>query len=237
MDRNDQAVDGMMLDDAKVREQVPWPVRLDRASTAQLVANALRERILGGQLRSGAQCHEHQLTGALGVSRNTLREGFQVLIAERLLVREPHRGVFVRRLDASDVRDIYTVRRLVECAAMAAPASIRGLDEMRAAVEAAHAAAARHDWYEVGNADVRFHLAITASAGSPRLDRAMRALLAELRLAFQLMDDAHALHEPFLDRNQQLVKLLEEGDAQEASGELGRYLDDAERLLLAALGA
>lgn len=209
--------------------------RLDRASTTQVVADALRERILDGQLRSGSQCQELQLTAALGVSRNTLREAFQILIAERLLVREPHRGVFVRRLEAADVRDIYAVRRLIECAALAAPASTRGLPEMQAAVETAHAAAARGDWYEVGNADVRFHLAITASVGSARVDRTMRALLAELRLAFQLMADAHALHEPFLGRNQQLAEMLEQGRPVEASIELAGYLDDAEQLLLATL--
>ncbi len=176
--------------------------RLHRVTSAQLVADALREQILDGYLRSGTQCQEQQLTAALGVSRNTLREGFQILIAEHLLEREVHRGVFVRTLSAADVRDIYTVRRLLECAAIGAPGAGRGLVEMRASVTAAHAAAARGDWYEVGSADVRFHLAIAASVGSSRLDRTMRALFAELRLAFQLTPDAHALHEPFLDRNQ-----------------------------------
>lgn len=226
----------MNLNDAAAAvDDAPWPDSLDRASTPQLVADALRESILGGRLRSGAQCQEHQLTAALSVSRHTLREAFQILIAERLLVREPHRGVFVRRLGVADVRDIYAVRRLVECAALAAPGAARGLDEMRAAVETAHAAMARGDWYEVGTADVCFHLAITASVGSARLDRAMRALLAELRLAFQLTADPHALHEPFLDRNRQLVELVEQRRPGEAARELGRYLDDAERLLLAAL--
>jgi hypothetical protein len=50
------------------------------------------------------------------------------------------------------------------------------------------------------------------------------------------MTDARALHEPFLDRNQQLVTLLEQDRPAEAGIELARYLDDAERLLLATLG-
>lgn len=210
--------------------------RLQRASTAQLVADALREQILEGRLRSGTQCQEQQLTAALGVSRNTLREGFQILIAEHLLVREVHRGVFVRTLSAGDVGDIYAVRRLLECAAIGAPAADRGLAEMHTAVSAAHAAAARGDWDEVGNQDVRFHLAITASVGSSRLDRTMRALFAELRLAFQLTGDAHALHEPFLDRNRELVTLIEHGRRADAAAELTQYLDEAERMLLTGLG-
>ena len=210
--------------------------RLHRATSAQLVADALREQILDGYLRSGTQCQEQQLTAALGVSRNTLREGFQILIAEHLLVREVHRGVFVRTLSADDVRDIYTVRRLLECAAIGSPGAGRGLPEMRASVDAAHAAAARGDWYEVGSADVRFHLAIAASVGSVRLDRTMRALFAELRLAFQLTPDAHALHAPFLDRNETLVTLVEQDRNADAEAELARYLDEAEQMLLAGRG-
>ena len=225
-----------MRDVAQPTGRRSWIAPLQRVSSAQLVADALREQILDGYLRSGTQCQEQQLTATLGVSRNTLREGFQILIAEHLLVREAHRGVFVRTLSAADVRDIYTVRRLLECVAIAAPDAGRGLAEMRAAVTAAHAAAGRGDWYEAGSADVRFHLAITASVGSARLDRTMRALFAELRLAFQLTPDAHALHEPFLDRNQKLLTLVEHGRHDEAEAELARYLDEAERMLLAGLG-
>jgi len=208
---------------------------LDRPTTAQRVADVLRERIVRGELRSGTQFGEQQLTAALGVSRNTLREAFQILIGERLLVREPHRGVFVRRLDATDVRDIYNVRRLVECAALARPAEPRGLVEMRAAVRQGRSAARRHDWYDVGTADVRFHVAVTALGGSGRLDRVMRALFAELRLAFQLVPDSHVLHKPFLPRNAEILDLAERCDYAQASERLRTYLDEAEAGIVAAV--
>lgn len=209
---------------------------LDRPTTAQRVADVLRERILRGELRSGTQFGEQQVTATLGVSRNTLREAFQILIGERLLVREPHRGVFVRRLDAADVRDIYDVRRLVECGALARPAELRGLAEMRVAVKQGRAAARRRDWYDVGTADVRFHVAVTALAGSVRLDQVMRALFAELRLAFQLVPDAHVLHKPFLPRNAEILDLAERGEYAQASDGLRTYLDEAEAVIVAAVG-
>jgi DNA-binding GntR family transcriptional regulator len=52
-------------------------------------------------------------------------------------------------LGGADVRDSYAVRRLIECAAVAAPTSVRGLSDMRAAVEDGPAAATRGDRYEV----------------------------------------------------------------------------------------
>lgn len=209
---------------------------LDRQTTAERVADVLRERVMRGELRSGTQFVEQQLAATLGVSRNTLREAYQILIDERLLVREPHRGVFIRRLDTTDVRDIYNVRRLVECAALARPAQPLGMVEMRAAVKQGRAAARRHDWYDVGTADVRFHVAVTALGGSGRLDRVMRVLFAELRLACQLVPDAHVLHKPFLPRNAGILDLAEGGDSAQASEALRTYLDEAEAVIVAAVG-
>lgn len=208
---------------------------LDRPSTAQRVADVLREGILRGELRSGTKFAEEQLTSELRLSRNTLREAFQILIGERLLVREPHRGVFVRRLDAGDVRDIYAARRLVECAALAHPVQPRALVQMRAAVTQGRAAARRRAWHDVGTADVHFHIAITAMGGSEWLDRVMRALFAELRLAFQVVADPRALHQPFLSRNAEILELAERGDRRQAGARLRTYLDEAEALIISVM--
>jgi len=223
---------------------------LERPTTAQRVADVLRERVLHGELRSGTQVAELQLSAALGVSRNTLREAFQILIGERLLVHEPHRGVFVRRLRTPDVRDIYTFRRLVECAALAHPvqsahsahaghsahdAGSPDLSDLAAAVADGRAAARRRAWHEVGTADVRFHVAVTALGGSERLDQVMRSLFAELRLAFQLVPDPRALHRPFLARNAEILALADQGDHERSSRRMRSYLDAAEAQIVAAV--
>ncbi len=220
---------------APLAVEVPVVPVLDRSTTAQRVADLLRDRVLRGELPTGAQVAEQDLSAALGISRNTLREAFQILIGERLLVREPHRGVFVRRMGVDDVHDVYAFRRLVECAALAHPVDRTGLTAMHAAVGLGRGAAARQDWRGVGTADVHFHLGITALAGSARLDRAVRAVFAELRLAFQLVPDPRRLHEPFLDRNAEIVDLTDAGSTSAAADALRRYLDDAEAVIVAAL--
>ncbi|AEW92594.1 MULTISPECIES: GntR family transcriptional regulator [Streptomycetaceae] len=201
---------------------------LGRTSTAERVADILRDRIAEGDLPPGVRLSEEAIGGTLGVSRNTLREAFRLLTRERLLVHRLNRGVFVRVVTVEDLADIYRVRQLVECAA------VRGLgappyrlDAVEAAVTAGERAARERAWQELSTANIRFHQALAALAGSPRTDELMRAVLAELRLVFHVMDDPRRFHEPYLVRNRHILEALEAGDPAEAERLLAAYLEDS----------
>ncbi|NGO71051.1 GntR family transcriptional regulator [Streptomyces boncukensis] len=208
---------------------------LGRTSTAERVAGILRERIAGGSFRPGVRLSEERICGALGVSRNTLREAFRLLTHERLLVHRLNRGTFVRVLTPADIMDIYRVRRLVECAALRelGDPPFR-LDDVEGAVAAGEQAAAEGRWADCSTANIRFHQAVAGLAGSRRTDDLMRGVLAELRLAFHIMDDPRRFHEPYLARNRQIVRTLEAGDAESAERQLGFYLEDSRRQLIEA---
>jgi DNA-binding GntR family transcriptional regulator len=226
-----------------VRPEDTWAERLaeDRValtggSRSQLLAEKLRQRITEGVFRPGDRLSEEALSEALKVSRNTLREAFRQLAQEGVLVHEFGRGVFVRRLSVDDVRDIYTMRRILELAAVRnlpnAPAA--ALDEIRIAVETAEEAAGRSDWGAVGSANMLFHQAVAELAGSRRVREVVRRLLAELRLIFVVMDDPREFHEPYLKSNRELYEMLTAGDAAGAEAAFAGYLDTAEAQLLAA---
>lgn len=208
---------------------------LSRVGTAERVAGVLRERIAEGSFPPGSRLSEERIGTALGVSRNTLREAFRLLTHERLLVHRLNRGAFVRVLTAADIADIYRVRHVVECAAVRAIGGTpRPLDEVAAAVEDGQRAADSGDWPACGTANIHFHQALTGLAGSERLDDLMRGVLAELRLAFHVMDDPRRFHEPYLTRNREILTALESGDTELAERTLGFYLDDSRRQLAEA---
>ncbi|MGW4597901.1 GntR family transcriptional regulator [Streptomyces sp. NPDC004457] len=203
-------------------------VLLGRTSTAERVSDILRSRISEGYFPPGTRLSEDGIGGALGVSRNTLREAFRLLTHERLLIHELNRGVFVRVLTVEDVEDIYRTRSLVECAV------VRGmgeppyrLDGLVAAVEEGRAAAAENDWKGLGTANIHFHRELVALAGSERTDELMRSVFAELRLAFHVVDDPRRLHEPYLARNAQILRALQAGDRHGAERLLETYLTDS----------
>lgn len=214
---------------------------LGRTSTAERVADILRDRIAEGYFAPGVRLSEESIGGALGVSRNTLREAFRLLTHERLLVHQLNRGVFVRIVTVEDLDDIYRVRMLVECAA------VRGLGEgpfddraratiaaVEAAVRAGETASGDRAWQDLSTANIRFHQGIVALARSPRTNELMRGVLAELRLVFHVMDDPRRFHAPYLTRNRQIVEALQEEDAPGAERLLRSYLEDSRAQLSGA---
>jgi DNA-binding GntR family transcriptional regulator len=211
---------------------------LGRTSTAERVAGILRTRVSAGYFPPGTRLAEEDITEALGISRNTLREAFRLLTHERLLEHKLNRGVFVRVLDLADVLDLYRVRKHVECSVARTvtepPANLAGIAD---AVRQGELSLGEQDWRGLGTANIRFHQEIVAVAGSPRLDELMRGVLAELRLVFHVMANPRWFHEPYLSRNRDILAALERGNGVEAEHLLAKYLDDAERQLVEAYTA
>lgn len=209
---------------------------LERSSTAERVADVLRTRIMEGLFPPGSRLPEEVISTGLGVSRNTIREAFRLLTHERLAVHELNRGVSVPIPSADDVVDLYKVRRVIETSAaeMVGAAPRPALRSVRAAVESGRRSAAAGRWKDVATADLEFHRAIASLAGSERVDEIMRRTLAELRLLFHLMTDPERFHAPYIDRNEQIARLLEQRDGAAASRELVVYLEVAKSQILEA---
>src|SRR6476469_2299138 len=194
---------------ARLRVAVP--------SVADRVAAELRLQLAEGLLLPGARLTESTIAEDLGVSRNTVREAFAELAAERLVVRHPNRGGFVASIEAGDIHDVYAVRRAIEVSAIRGGGSPERVAAVRAAVEEGKAAAAANDEEALGNANQHFHGAIVALAGSRRLDTIMSQVLAEMRLFFH-------------------KAALEAGDLDRAGDLLLAYLDRSEERQAAVHG-
>ncbi|MEU6252612.1 GntR family transcriptional regulator [Streptomyces sp. NPDC047043] len=203
------------------------------------VAGALRERIVAGRLPPGTPLRDVALAAEFGVSRNTLREAFRTLHDEGLVVQRLHKGTAVTTLSATDVRDIFIVRRAIELAAVdESPLAAEPLlDALEATVAAAEAAVTAEAWNEVGTSSLRFHQALVALLGSHRMDAFFRVIVAQLRLAFAVMADEAGFQAPWVARDREICNLVRGGHRQEAKDALRLYLDDSERQVLDAVRA
>lgn len=204
-----------------------------RATMTERLALELRERILGGVYAPGAPLREVELVAGYGVSRHVIREVLRTLAADGLVDYASFRGARVPALTRADARDIYRVRRMVECGSEAMSVlpdpkvMVRLHREFTAAVKA-------RDWSRAFELDVAFHGAILAAAGSARASAWLAGLMQNLRLAHLAAPSFNA--EVFTDsvaQHGEIVAAIAAGDAKAAREAMKRHLDAAECALIA----
>ncbi|WON75851.1 GntR family transcriptional regulator [Serratia sp. UGAL515B_01] len=199
------------------------------------MAETIRQKIIAGELTPGIRLSETSLSEQLNISRNTLREVFRLLTQERLLHYEPNRGVCVAVPDMAAIRDIYRIRRLIECDALIHAYPFHpSVTQMEKTLEEAREYSHARDWRNVGTANMKFHIAIVELADSERLTRLYCNISAELRLAFSYLNDLELFYAPYVEKNAHILTLLKEGQNEKAAKAMAEYIELSERTVLAA---
>jgi DNA-binding GntR family transcriptional regulator len=200
------------------------------------VADVLRKEIFAGRLSAGAHLREAPLAQGFGVSRNTVREAIQILARQGLVNHQLHRGARVTRIDATEVHDIYLVRRLIELSALDRVPDPRGLEPLEQALRSLEAAVDAGNDVEIAEADLAFHHAIVGLSDSPRLAALYEEVEGETRLSVTIIGNAHPDVHNLVKELRQVLDLLRKGDAAGASKVLEGHLAEAERVLVGGLG-
>jgi DNA-binding GntR family transcriptional regulator len=144
-----------------------------RRTLSDEVVDRLRGAILSGQFAPDESLREKQLAESMGVSRGPIREALTRLEHEGLVINRPNGRAFVARLSREDLDEVYTLRRVLECLAVACacqkatPADLAEmqaiLDDMRTRIEQGITE------QEAAELDLRFHDVLYRSSGNQRL--------------------------------------------------------------------
>ncbi|MEU6675019.1 GntR family transcriptional regulator [Streptomyces sp. NPDC046853] len=138
-------------------------------SRTQYVLEAVKHRILTGQLAPGQPLVETELAAQFAVSKTPVREALKTLAGTGLVVMSQYKGATVRTVDAAMAQEVYDVRLLLEPEALRR--TVRSgalLEEARDALERADTAA---DAAERSLANREFHRALYLPCGNPLLSR------------------------------------------------------------------
>ena len=223
------------MSDAQSPERLT-PPNLTAAESVQI---SLRNKITEGVLTPGTRLVDAAVADEYGVSRNTVRDALRLLHNEGLLHSVRNAGYSVRSLSATDVRDIYAARRVIEIGAVERSASAS--DEQLSAVDAAASATERFlrdgDWAKVGTASLGFHRAIVKLAGSPRLNGFFATTAAQLRLTFAVIPDERKFQIQWVARDRVIADLIVSGARRQAAQALDAYLTDSESQIIDGLRA
>ena len=82
-----------------------------RRTAADVVAEALRDAILGGELKDGERLNQAEIADEFEISRVPVREAIGRLQAEGLVSAEPHRKAIVIGFDQHRMAEVFEIRR------------------------------------------------------------------------------------------------------------------------------
>lgn len=150
---------------------------------ADKVYEELRERLLRGHFKPGAQLKEEPLAREFGVSRTPVRTALGRLVDDGLATANAGQGIRVAQWTAWDVEECFQLRMLLEPYA-ASLAAVRGGDRLLAQLRTSNQQMAegikradRDGIASIQEANRSFHHALVDHSGSPRLKAMLETMI------------------------------------------------------------
>jgi DNA-binding GntR family transcriptional regulator len=202
-------------------------------TTAQMIADHLREEIIQGAIPPGQQINESLLARQLNMSRGPLREALQRLCQEGILISRRNYGVFVLEVKTHDLREIYEVRESVESTAASrlldgSPQQIKDTCEVLTKIVGEMAKqVASSDWQTIARLDLQFHSALVAGMGNSRFTRIYKTLAAESRMCILDLEVSYPRIDVLVQEHQNILALLEAGDRKGLLEAIRRHMQKA----------
>lgn len=149
------------------------------------IYNALRRKLLAGELPPGARLDYKKISEEMGVSTTPVREAMSKLASDGLVDLVPRAGAIVRKLGEQEAAQIYGVREAIETYAAARAAeriTETRLERLEALLHKMGVLITRafaggnglmigETLAEFLEADLAFHMTIIEAAGNPRLTK------------------------------------------------------------------
>jgi DNA-binding GntR family transcriptional regulator len=199
---------------------------LDRSTLRERALHALRAAITSGQYRPGDHLGEVELAERLGISRGTVREALRHLQQEGL-VTAGHRGMLrVNQLSPAEIRGLYQVRAALEGLAVAtiirSPRRDDAVSTLRTALSRLSDSTA--DFTERVEADLGFHLLLCQLADNPLLVETWRHLEGRIRVAIMSHDVDRLPGIMSGDRHGPIVDAIANGDVSAAVAVVDQHM-------------
>jgi len=220
---------------------LPWIItdtpdrikNMRETSLAKLVREDLLEHILKGQMQPGDRINEPDVAKRLQVSRVPVREALRELESSGLVVSRKHAGVFVRAIEAQEVRDLYEIRSLLDgfagAKAAALPTASRQLltNALSASITAMQRAQSQHNLHAYYSENLNFHWLIVVTAHNEQLSHTYQEVVQKLHLArLQSLAEVSGMATSIAE-HQSIRGAIEQGDAPRVQNLLAKHVSQA----------
>ncbi|WP_458098173.1 GntR family transcriptional regulator [Roseomonas sp. WA12] len=192
-----------------------------------LAEDAIRQRILQGELAFGARLSDRSLGAMLGIGRTPVREAIARLEQAGLVSVRAKSGSFVWSPDVTAVRELCEMRAILECGALRLAV---GRDPERLAAALAVPLAGGTLALEAGDTgraeamDTRFHEALVGCSGNELLIDAYRSISDKVTALRHRIPHDRARMAAALAQHRRILDLALAGTPRDAEAELAAHV-------------
>ena len=187
----------------------------------------IREGIITGKYPPGSSLREQGLEKEFGCSRGPIREALRLLQHRGLVTHEPRRGFRVLSLTATNIRQLYNLRAVLESHAiegLEGHISEALLDELNAANAAMRRHLKARQIKEYLQSNLVFHALILRHAPNPILERTINSINELGEPLRHAMLRNRTLSTRAVDEHDELVALLRKNAIADAVGLMKRHI-------------
>jgi DNA-binding GntR family transcriptional regulator len=211
-------------------------IRSGLPSVTNILHQALRRAIIGGQFAPGERLVEREISQRANVSRTPIREAFRLLEAEGLVRHTPRRGVEVIGLHTKQIEDVFSIRRVLEGLAAeraAVRASREELGRLGAIVSEAESVVEHPDSYD--STQDRFNNLLAKCAHMPLLEGMLGLLQDYLREFRHIIDTCTERRQEATAEHRAIYEALLARDPERARARAAAHIDLGCKYLLAEM--
>ncbi len=164
----------------------------------------IREKILKGEFEPGSRLREDLLAEEISMSRTPVREAFNRLVADGLIINRARKGLYLIQPKDHEIEDYIDIRTSLEKLSVEkciAHLNAEHKEVIRGSLQKFKAALDSGDYEKCNALDADFHMSIAKIADNPRLI----AMLKELSAFFQLARRTEKRTHP-REKNEQTFK-------------------------------
>lgn len=198
------------------------------------IYNTLRENILNNKYKPGESLIETKLADELHVSRTPIREAIRQLELEGLVESIPNRGVYVKGISKKDMKDIYSIRLVLEV--LAAKWSIEnitdeGVSELKDIYELMEFYTGKGDVDRIAKLNTEFHQVIFNASKSNILIHLLNDFQLYVRWARHESLSMPGRMEKALEEHKNILEAFEKKDADEVVKALSTHIKNSSKNL------
>ncbi len=203
-------------------------------TTADHIANHIREEILRGQLQADQVLRQDKIASIHGVSTIPVREALIQLNGEGLIEFIPHRGAFVSTLSRQSLADICLIRQNLELLALEQSVVRLTDQDLDEAAEVMAQMDKQTDMVKWAEQNWHFHKALWQACNMPQLISILRNLHINVNryLARNVpLPQDRAYHDQHRLEHQLVLNACRQRDTEVAMIHMRRHLENAASLI------